>query len=100
LDKEVVLEQEEREQNENINDLFNHHRFTDTMDKLKITRPNQGRVFNSRREHVCACRAVAFLTKTAYLKVENSAQTTLGISSLSLFLTHTPHSNQSFKNWF
>ncbi len=43
------------------------------LDKLKLIGRNLGRVFNFKFGHVCLCLAIALITKTALLKVENSA---------------------------
>ncbi len=48
--------------------------------KLKLVGRNLGRVFNSRCGRTCLCCAITFVTKTAELKVENSAQTTFRLS--------------------
>ncbi len=51
------------------------------MDKLKLTGQNLGRVFKSRLGRVCIGHELYTFCKTAELKVENSAQTTFGLSS-------------------
>jgi len=56
-----------------------------TMDELKLTGQNLGRVFNFKCGRVCLYHAVAFIIKTAKLKVENSAQTTFRFSPISFF---------------
>jgi hypothetical protein len=53
------------------------------VDKLMLTGRNLGWDFNSRRARACLCRAITVVTKTAYLKVENSAQTTFRFSPVS-----------------
>ncbi len=50
---------------------------------LKLTGQHQDQVFNSRCGRASACRAIALITKTAYLKVENSAETTFRLSPVS-----------------
>jgi len=50
------------------------------MDKFKETGRNLGRVFNFKCVRVRLCLAVALRTKTAQLKVENSARTTFRFS--------------------
>jgi len=44
--------------------------------QLKITGQNLGCVFNCRSGHACLCHITTLITKTALIKVENSAQTT------------------------
>jgi len=58
-----------------------------TMDKLRLAGRALGRVFNSRCGRACECCPITHLTKTAYLKVENSAQTTLRFAPVSF---HAP----------
>ncbi len=47
------------------------------MDKFKLRGQNQGRVFNFRCGHACVCHSIMLITKTAQLKVENSAYVTV-----------------------
>jgi len=54
------------------------------MNKLLITGRNLGRVSNSRCGRACVCHAVILITKTAYLNVENSAQTNFSLSLVSI----------------
>ncbi len=51
--------------------------------KLELTGQNPGRVFNSRWGRVCICHAIVLITKTAQLKVENSARKVLGCLPLA-----------------
>ncbi len=44
--------------------------------QVKLTGQNLGQVFNSRYGHACIRHAIALITKTALLKVENLGQTT------------------------
>ncbi len=41
-------------------------------------------VSNSRCGHACVCHAVILITKTAYLNVENAAQTNFRLSLVSI----------------
>jgi hypothetical protein len=58
------------------------------MDKLNQKRQNLGRVFNSRCGHSCILAPP--ITKTAKLKVENSARTTLMFSPVSFRFPLSP----------
>jgi hypothetical protein len=53
-----------------------------------LTGQNLGRVFNSRCGRTCACHVITLITKTAQLKVENSARTTLRFSPVNLRAPH------------
>jgi hypothetical protein len=54
-----------------------------SMDKLKLTGQNLGRVFKSRLGRVGSGHELYTFRKTAKLKVENSAQTIFRFSSVS-----------------
>ncbi len=54
-----------------------------SMDKLKLTGQNLDRVFKSRLGSVCTGHGLYTFCKTAKLKVENLAQTTLRFSPVS-----------------
>jgi hypothetical protein len=58
-------------------------RSTSTWEVGKLTGHNLGWVFSSRCGRACLCYAIMLLTKTAKLKVENSAQTTFRFSPIS-----------------
>jgi hypothetical protein len=59
--------------------------------QLKLTGLNLGQVFKSRFVHVCIVHELYTLCKTAQLKVENSAQTTLGFLPLAFELPAGAH---------
>jgi hypothetical protein len=65
------------------------------LDKLKLTGRNLGRVFKSRLGRVCTDQELYTFYRTAWLKVENSAQTTFRLSPVS-----TPVQSTEVFVWF
>jgi hypothetical protein len=59
--------------------------------QIYLTGQNPGRVFNYRRSRASKHNAITLKTKTAQLKVENSAQTTFRLSPVS-FRAHRGNS--------
>jgi hypothetical protein len=68
-----------------------------TMDKLKLTGPNLGRVFNSRLGRACICRAIARITKQSNVKLRTRPKQLLGSLPLALALHSNSTSNNQLK---
>ncbi len=59
------------------------------VDKLKLTRQNLGRVFNSRLKRACICHAIACRTKRPNLKLKTRPKQLLGSLPLAFVLPNT-----------
>jgi hypothetical protein len=53
--------------------------------QVKLTGQNLGQVFSSKSGRAFLGHAVALITKTAQIKVQNSAQTTFRLSAISFW---------------
>jgi hypothetical protein len=72
------------------NDIEQEVQTSYTMDKLKLTGRNMGRVFNSRLGRACIGHAIVHITKQPYLKLKTRPKQLLGFLPLAFAVSTYP----------
>ncbi len=70
-----------------------------TLDKVKLTGQNLGRVFNFRRGRACLCHAIAFIQKQPSLKLKTRPLKSLGSVPLAFVFLDLTRGHACIAQW-